>query len=265
MAPEAPARTGRHLVRSTLLIAASVAIVANLTVVTHELGHLVADRLAGVDAGIVIEPFRSSYVELREPMPPDLLGWPDAAGPLANMAVGVALFVGLWRRRRPALLPLLLWGPVAVLQESVNALVQLGTSEPGTDWMRIVDAGVPPWTVVAFGAVGTAIGLFALVALLPVAGVGAASFPAAIGVLLIGFGTYRTLAVLASLGFDYADDELARNLRLLGLELVLALVVAGVSRLRATDRLGSPHEVSRRAASLAAVSAIAVITLALVI
>lgn len=201
---------GSRKVRATLLIAGASAFVLNASVAVHEVGHLIADRLLGLEARIVLNPFGGSYTDLRGSIPE--AGWPDAAGPLANLAVGALLFVGLWRTRTVYVLPLLLWLPIALLQESTTALVQLSTQEQGTDFVRLVGAGVPEWAVLSAGAVGVTAGLACLLWLLLLAGVSPTLRPRSrLAVPAVGMGGYPAVAVLVSVGAGFEREEVTRN------------------------------------------------------
>lgn len=213
--------------RATALLAASVALVSLTTVVTHELGHWLLDRAWGADVRVVAPLFGAPRIEAVRPIAVDLIGWPDAAGPLANLLVGVALFAALWQRRRPLLLPLLLWGPVALLQESVNALVQLGTGAPGTDLVRLVAVGVPSWALVLAASAGLGLGFLALLALLPVAGVPATSpWWGRFAVLAVGLGAYPLLGL--ALTPWLADPSIQRNATLLAFGVLIVVLVSVV-------------------------------------
>ena len=104
-APRAMRRTSRHALattRSAALLAAAYAFASVATVVTHEAGHWLLDRAAGAAVRVVAPPFGAPHIEALRPIDVPLQGWPDAAGPLANVHVGVVAFAGLWHVRRPA-------------------------------------------------------------------------------------------------------------------------------------------------------------------
>jgi len=211
----------------------SVAFVSLATVVTHEFGHWLLDRAWGADVRVVAPPFGAPHIEALRPITVDLMGWPDAAGPLANVLAGLVLFAALWRWRRPVLVPLLLWGPVAWLQESVNALVQLGTRAPNTDLTRLVAVGVPAWTLAAVAVLGLASGLAGLVALQPTLGVPTTAAPwRRFAVLAVGFAAYPALGLLLTPWF--AGASLQRNTTLLVFGVLIAALVTGLVGVAAT-------------------------------
>jgi hypothetical protein len=224
-------RRSASAARSAGLLALAYAFVSVATVVTHEAGHWLLDRAAGVPVRLVAAPFGAPHIEAVGPAAAIPLGWPDAAGPLANVLVGLLLFGLLWRARRPLLLPLLLWAPVALLQEGVNALVQLGTRAPGTDLVRLIQHGVPAaalWTAAAVAVAAGVAGLFAVRPLfrLPPS----ARAPARVLVLAAGFAAYPAIGLIAARWLPWASPE--RNVTLLVFAALLALVL-GVPGTRA--------------------------------
>jgi len=228
---------------SALLVAASVAFVSIVTVVVHELGHWLADTARGASVRMVAPLFGDPRIEATAPVQVDLNGWPDAAGPLLNVGVGVVLFGALWWWRRPVLLPLLLWGPVALLQESITALVQVATGEAGTDWVRLVAQGVPRWLVVAGAVVGLLSAIGGLLLLLPVAGLRpGGSAVRRFGVLGVGFAAYPAVGLLAG----YAGvGSVARSGRLLLFGVIVAVLLwvlyRGVLGSAVINRVGRRH------------------------
>jgi len=241
--PRAP-RVAAGALRAAALLALAYAFVSVATVVTHEAGHWWLDRAHGVPVRLVAPPFGAPHIEIVGPATAIPLGWPDAAGPLANVLVGLLLFALLWRVRRPILLPLLLWAPVALLQEGVNALVQLGTGAPGTDLDRLVRHGVPPAALWAAAVVAVAAGVAALFAVRPLFRLpGSARAPTRVLVLAAGFAAYPVAGLLVARWLPWAAPE--RNLTLLVFAALLALVV-GIPRGRPgnhaspTVRLGGP-------------------------
>lgn len=248
------------------LLASSMAFVLNATVVIHELGHLVMDRRYGLDAHLVLELFRGSHIALETPFPPDLSIVPVVAGPLGNVLVGMALFSALWWLRRPALLPLLLWGPIALLQESTTALVQLAEDLPATDFIMIRDAGVPAGWIVFGAVVGLLLGLTGMLSLMPVAGLSPESAPVErIGIFVAGMSGWSLLVVMVSLTMGLSRGDLIRSLG------PAALVIAcSVGLACAYGPVGRrfqvrPRAVSRRPVLVATGMAVAVIGLYLVV
>ena len=75
--------------RSAGLLALAYAFVSVATVATHEAGHRLLDRAAGVPVRLVAAPFGAPHIEVIGPAMAIPLGWPDAAGPLADVLVGL--------------------------------------------------------------------------------------------------------------------------------------------------------------------------------
>lgn len=226
--------------RASALLFGAAAITLNLTTACHELGHVIVDRINGLDASIVLEPFRSSYVRLGRPFPDSLTGWPEAAGPLANVTVGLVLLLGVWRWRHPALLPLLIWAPMALLQESANALVQLALREEGTDWDRLIDAGFQINLVLAIGILGLLAGLGLLIPVLPIAGVDVRwPWQSRLAVIGAGLAGYPALSLVISPVLGDGHGDATRNLALLVFFLLIGVVV--VIAMRFTHRAVPPR------------------------
>lgn len=130
----------------------------------HELGHVLAHRLYGYQVGMVLDPFGGSRT-LGSSSPRDIWGPTTAAGPLLNLLAALLIFMLLWPRRRPALLPLLLWGPLALIQEGVT--LSLGMLTPGGDAELIVEWGVPAPLILALGILFLASGVALVCWVLP--------------------------------------------------------------------------------------------------
>lgn len=213
--------------RIVALLFGSVAFVLNASVAVHELGHLVTDRMFGLGASMVLEPLGGSHTVLTQPWPADMSVWPIVAGPVTNVAVGVLLFLGLWTWRSPYLLPLLLWGPIALIQESTTALVQLGTREAGTDWVLINGAGMPAGLIVALAVVGLAAGFLGLYSLLPVSGLEPETpLVPRLGMLVLGMGGYAALTLGLALALDNPGVDVSRNLRIAIFIVLIASLLA---------------------------------------
>jgi hypothetical protein len=116
----------------------------------HELGHYLAHWAYGNrTVWIVLDPFGSSRIVGVSQLPQNVMGVTSVAGPLLNLTLGIACSLVLWRRRRPALFPWLLWGPVAMVQEGVT--FSLGLLTPGGDAAWIVASCMPAYIVLATG------------------------------------------------------------------------------------------------------------------
>lgn len=241
--------------RSVVLLFASVVFVFTATVVVHELGHVVVNRIAGISSSMVFVPFGGSYTNPEGPIPPEWMGWTAAAGPGANVLVGLGLFALAWPRRSALAVPLMLWAPVAFIQESSTALVQMASSEPGTDFVVMVEAGVPRAVIIALAVGCLVLGVVMLAALTPLAGLPEdLSFLSTAAVLSAGFAGYYILAMLATTGGESGPP---RFLSQLALAVVLSALAAGVAKLPLAHRLTEAVSVSGNAVALAGILAIA--------
>ena len=115
----------------------------------HELGHFLMHRAYGVDVGIKLDPFGGSRILHGSSAPQEIWGITSVAGPLLNLLAGTTVSLSLWRKRQPALLPLLMWGPIALVQEGVT--FSLGLLTPGGDAELIVDWGIPAFIILSLG------------------------------------------------------------------------------------------------------------------
>ena len=111
--------TRKKLIPSLLLLLGSFAFAFCLGEAVHELGHYLSHRLNGVTVGIRLDPFGGSLIINGSSAPPETWGITTLMGPLFNLACGLLVTLLVWRFRKPALLPLLLWGPVALVQEDL--------------------------------------------------------------------------------------------------------------------------------------------------
>jgi len=134
----------------------------------HELGHFLVHRAYGVNVGIKLDPFGGSMILNGASASLEIWGITSLGGPLLNLLAGTALTLALWRIRRPALLPLLLWGPIVLVQEGVT--FSLGLLTPGGDANLIVEWGVPAVVLISLGIFFLASGVFLIGRLLPLVG-----------------------------------------------------------------------------------------------
>lgn len=155
----------QSLMRQGLLLLGSFVFAFCLGEAVHELGHYLAHRAFGVDVGIRLDPFGGSRILHGSSAPREIWGLTSVAGPLLNLLAGTTLSLSLWWVRRPALLPLLLWGPIALVQEGVT--FSLGMLTPGGDAQLLVDWGVPAAVLVSLGVLSLALGISLICGLLP--------------------------------------------------------------------------------------------------
>jgi len=209
---------------SAALLSAAVAIAVNLEIALHELGHLTANALAGVGSRIELHPFEPSRTVLDGALPAGALTFSAAAGPAAAVAAGALLLVALWRARRPLLLPILLTGPLALVMEGANALIQLIDGAPGTDW-TIVATSVSTGLLAVVATAAVLVGLAALVRLMSIAGVDWRGHTSTrLSVTLLGFTPY----FLAGLAWVWllGPEGAGRNVGLVVFAALIATVIA---------------------------------------
>jgi hypothetical protein len=131
----------------------------------HETGHFLAHRLYGVGVGIKLDPFGASHIINGSSAPQEIMGITSLAGPLFNLLLGLVVSLSLWHVRKPLLLPLVLWGPTALVQEGVT--FSLGMFTPGGDAQLIVEWGVPALVLILLGVLFLASGIALICWLLP--------------------------------------------------------------------------------------------------
>jgi hypothetical protein len=208
-----------------LLLLGSFAFAFCLGEAVHELGHFLAHRAHGVEVGIKLDPFGGSRILNGSSAPREIWGITSAAGPLFNVLVGVTVSLSLWRYRRPALLALLLWGPIALVQEGVT--FSLGMLTPGGDAQLIVDSGVPAPAILGLGVLFLLSGVAAVCWVLPLVILSPSdSFARSFGVVAGGMVSFMGVRLLGStVSSPYLVQE---NVVPLVFALLLATVVAGL-------------------------------------
>ncbi|MEJ2209467.1 MAG: hypothetical protein P8129_10575 [Anaerolineae bacterium] len=227
----------------------------------HELGHFLAHRAYSVDVGIRLDPFGGSHIIGGSLAPREIWGITSAAGPLFNVTIAVSVLVVLWRLRRPVLLPLLLWGPIALVQEGVT--FSLGLLTPGGDAALIVESGVPAGFVLSTGILFLALGVSGVCLVLPQAGLSpSASFPCRLGIVVGGMVPFMVARLLFSP--LTSPGQSGENVLPLLFALLLASAVAGLEGPvhRLLGRLPGPEPVAvpRLAVVLSAVLAWGMVT-----
>ncbi len=176
----------QSILKPVLFLFASFTFVFCLGEAVHEFGHLLAHRVYGYEAGVILDPFGGSRT-LGSASPREIWGVTSAAGPLFNLLLALTVFSLLWSRRRPAFFPFLLWGPVAMIQEGVT--FSLGYLTPGGDAELIVEWGIPFAVVLGFGIILLIAGiamlgwLFPLVNLSPRDSIGRKFIVVAVGMI----------------------------------------------------------------------------------
>jgi hypothetical protein len=221
------ASEGKPLLLPVLILLGSFAFVFCLGEAVHELGHFLAHRAYGVEVGIKLDPFGGSRILHGSSAPQEIMGITSLAGPLFNLLVGLIVSLSLWRLRRPALLPLVLWGPVALIQEGVT--FSLGMLTPGGDAQLIVEWGVPAAVILSLGILFLISGVALLCGLLPLVGVSPAdSFGRKFGIVAGGMISFMFLRLLVSSASSPAAVQ--ENTAPLLFSLLLATIVVTLYR-----------------------------------
>jgi hypothetical protein len=157
-------------IKSILLLAGSFTFAFLLAEMVHETGHYLAHLVYGNSgAGVHLDPFGGSRITGIDSLSSQGIGVTSLAGPLFDFVVGITTTLVVWRFKRPPLLPLLLWGPVAMIQEGVN--LSLGLLSPGSDAVWIAALLLPQPVVLLIGLTLLAGGIATIPLLLPLAGI----------------------------------------------------------------------------------------------
>ncbi|MEJ2608321.1 MAG: hypothetical protein P8Z41_16870, partial [Anaerolineales bacterium] len=228
----------KSILKPVLFLFASFTFVFCLGEAVHEFGHFLAHRAYGYDAGVILDPFGGSRT-LGSASPRAIWGITSATGPLFNLLLASIVFSLLWSRRRPAVFPFLLWGPVAMIQEGVT--FSFGYLTPGGDAALIVEWGIPLVVVLGFGVFLLISGIITICWLLPLVNLSPGdSFIRKITVVAGGMVSFMLLrwmhAVIVS------PDLAQENLIPLVFSLLLAFIVVLLYK-PALSRLNQKAEV----------------------
>jgi hypothetical protein len=116
----------------------------------HEWGHFLAHRYYGHQGiSIHLDPFGGSRNLGVGPMPLHELGITTAAGPGFNLVAGILMTALFFKFKSPGFLPLILWGPIALIQEGVN--LSLGLLSRGSDAQWLVQWGISKVALIFLG------------------------------------------------------------------------------------------------------------------
>jgi hypothetical protein len=217
--------SNRELLPSVLLLLGAFVFAFTLGEAVREMGHFLANRAYGTQAGIVLDPFGGSHIVGGSAVAVHGRGVTAIAGPLLDLMAGLAVSVVLWRTRRPLLLPFVLWGPLALVQEGVT--FSLGMLTPGGDAQRMVQSGIPGPLIVACGLAFLVLGMASVSSLLPLVGLARSdSFGTKVTVVAGGMVPFMALRALVSSTSSVA--ALQENLVPLVFSLLLVTLVASV-------------------------------------
>lgn len=184
--------TTKDAVKRGLLLLGSFAIAYNASEFLHELGHALAAWMTGGQvSGIVVHPFNWSFCYAVSPYPLFL----TAAGVMFSSLAGVLIFVCLIRWPKPFLLPLLLIGPLTLINNGDYMLMDL-IVQSGGDACSLAAMGISPAVIVP-GALFLLLAGFALAVIL-IRKIGLLEGGFTMRLIIIGMGilSYLTTALV---------------------------------------------------------------------
>lgn len=219
--------TQSRSLQTILLIFGAFAFSFNLGNGIHEFGHAVADYVAGIPISnihIILHPFLSPHMVIDGDIPNSLMGFSDAAGPLANVILGLLVFALLWRIRQPYMLPFLFWGPLACVQEGFGQIVNI--SQTGTDAARMVAAGFPSFVLILISTLLLLVGITLFIMLVPVSGIQPNNrLPKRLGILAAGMVSYGLITLIINYLMDAPQSDISRSINItIGFVIISVLV-----------------------------------------
>jgi hypothetical protein len=217
-------------IKSIVLVFGAAGFSFNIGNMIHEFGHAVADQMSGVllsNIHVIIHPFFSPHMNIEGGIPESMIGWPDAAGPLANVAFGLLIFAILWKKRTPFTFPLLLWGPLACVQEGIGQVMT--TSDAGSDAARMIAAGLPEPLLIVISILLILIGISLFGLIFPVVGISMDSpFFRRLVIIAGGMIPYGLLTLLICVLASPNQQDVSRSYNIIGGFAIIAVVVAAV-------------------------------------
>lgn len=149
-------------IKQGLLLLGSIAFTSDIASVLHELCHGIGAILTGGSFnGMTINPFSWCYCYCFSTNQLVLL----SAGAIGAIAISVLLFVILYRWTNPYTLPLLLLGPVALIDNGAYYAVDI-IARSGGDACRLIDKGISPIISVTTGILSMIAGAYLAILLI---------------------------------------------------------------------------------------------------
>ncbi len=217
-------------IKSILLIFGAAGFSFNIGNIIHEFGHAVADWMGGIPLSnihVIIHPFFSPHMNIDGGIPDSMMGWPDAAGPLANVAFGLIVFSTLWKKRTPFTFSFLLWCPLACVQEGIGQIMTI--SSLGSDAARMIAAGFPEPLLTAISILLIMIGIILFGLVFPVAGIAPDTpFFKRLRIVAGGMIPYGLLTLLISFLASPNQQDISRSYNIIGGFVIIAVIVATV-------------------------------------
>lgn len=211
------------IIKRGLLLSGSLAIAYNLSVLLHELCHLIpAYFTGGRCGGIYINPFSWSYSSSSSPYPLLTI----SAGPFGSAVIGLILFFLIYRWYRAFLLPFFMAGPISLLYNSGYLLIDI-LMQSGGDACSLVEKGVPQVLVIIAAMVLLVAGLWVSLLFINKTGLLAADFKGRLMILSLGIVPY--LAAIVAWNYFYNRSEIMLWLAYAGLGTVFIIVSAAIT------------------------------------
>jgi hypothetical protein len=217
-------------IKSILLVFGATGFSFNIGNVVHEFGHAISDWMSGIPLSnihVIIHPFFSPHMNIEGGIPDSMMGWPDAAGPLANVVFGLIIFSILWKKRTPFTFPLLLWGPLACVQEGIGQIMT--TSDVGSDAARMIAAGFPEPLLIVISVFLLLVGIFLFGLAFPVVGISRDTpFFKRLGIIVGGMIPYGLLTLLICVLASPNQQDVSRSYNIIGGFAIIAIIVAAI-------------------------------------
>jgi hypothetical protein len=170
-------------VKTGLLLTGSFCIALLAAELLHELCHAAAALLTGGFLGkIVIDPFSWSHTYSSSPNHPIIF---IAAGAIGSSIIALMLYIILVRWPNPIMLPLLLIGPVSMLDNGLYWIVDT-IAGSGMDACNLIYFGLSAPTVLLTGSLLFVIGILLAIHLMRTIGVTNETFSIRLIILSIG-------------------------------------------------------------------------------
>lgn len=158
----------------------------------HELGHTVAAILTGGHSrGIMIHPFNFSYSYSNSIHHPLIH---TATGALGSSLIAMVLFIVLIRWARPVLMPLLLIGPISLMDNGIYWAWDIITGAR-CDACNLAQGGISPWLLLFAGVGLCLVGIILTICLMRAIGFNNESFRHRLIILSIGLGAYSLVGI----------------------------------------------------------------------
>lgn len=230
--------TTKEAVKRALLLLGSYDIAYNTSTFLHELGHAVAAWLSGGQVfGITLHPFSWSYSYAVSLNPVFL----TAGGVLFSSLAGVLIFVCLVRWPKPYLLPLLLIGPITLINNGDYLLVDY-LIKSGGDACSLAAMGIAPLIIIAGSIVSLVLGFVLAVYLVRKANLLEGNFKMRLAVICLGILSYSLLAFVWNFFFNRSEALIWLTYTASGI--VLCVLFAAVSRPPKIQEFAAPFSLS---------------------